>query len=155
MENINKEKTPEVTTEAATEDKARPSVPKLSLCCDSIPGVKWVNVNAKKPAKSGNTSFPIAKVTNNEPVNVADSLSPQTSREEVDLNGIKPALVVEAARSATGNAVNSMLNVIRATFKQTEKAVLENLDRNMSQSSTLRSSLAQRGRGLSQNRNCQ
>ena len=121
------------TRESTTTDKA---VPKLTLRRESIPGATWVKVT------------PVSAV-----ITEATATIPQP-KEKNDLDEERPAPILAATRSATGNAVSSMLNVIRATFKQPERVSAANPDENPAQSTTVRGSSATRGRGLSRAGNC-
>ena len=60
---------------------------------------------------------------------------------------VKPASLIASTKTVTESAVSSMLNVIRATFKQTEKETVAGVP-----VENRRSSSASRGRGLKNNK---
>ena len=80
---------------------SRPSVPKLVLRRDSVQGATWEKISSVTTASEKRTAAPVTQLLN------ADS-SP-AARNEVT------SMILN-----TGNAVTSMLNKLKATFKPVE-----------------------------------
>ena len=105
------------------------TVPKISYRRESIPGSSWVKVTpAATVAKPGNAQATV-------PSNVASA---------------QPTTLISLSRSVTENAVSNVLNVIKATFKQTEREVVTGLT-----VGNHRSSSASKGRGLNRHQSDQ
>ena len=104
-------------------------MPIISYRRESIPGSSWVKVTpAATVAKPGNAQATV-------PSNVASA---------------QPTTLISLSRSVTENAVSNVLNVIKATFKQTEREVVTGLT-----AGNHRSSSASKGRGLNRHQSDQ
>ena len=98
------------------EGESRPTVPKLTLRRDSTTGATWEKI---VPAVLGAGAGAV------------DATTAPSTNQALDLDQNKTTRPDELSsrmlitRIATGNAVNSMLSVIRATFKQNDKERVE------------------------------
>ena len=137
-----------VASDVVTSGKPSQQVPKIYLCRESIPGANWVKVApaAVSPAQDK----PVAV---NKAAELVDPKLHQASNGVVS----PTSSMAQSTRIATGIAVSSMLNAIRATFKQPEKEVLPRQSPGQTEGPVKavtagRNSSATRGRGLSRSK---
>ena len=121
-------------------EDTRPSLPKLKLRRDGLPGASWEKIGPI-PAAEG-----IDTPTTEQCVSQAQEWSTTVRNDSSSSR-------MQTTRIATGNAVNSMLNVIRATFKPNERdQVVAVVDETENDKSRVENSRSHRSRSNSATR---